>query len=178
MKSWMKSAIDSVAMFGYLGYHNDVNIYPNDANNEIISVACVEASSHSAGCHTPLWRQQHGCHWRGEELGIAVTCEPGPIITQHIASQASHQRQLPRLPSPVSCFRMRRVKAGEWCSCVMLFLSPMNAGEISISVGDDHVATGVMIMRDEGDAAGDPRKWAASVAFQVPHAISCYSELM
>ena len=65
MKSWMKSAIDSVAMFGYLGYHNDVNIYPNDANNEIISVACVEASSHSAGCHTPLWRQQHGCHWRG-----------------------------------------------------------------------------------------------------------------
>ena len=45
-------------------------------------------------------------HWRGEELGIAVTCEPGPIITQHIASpEDSYQ------PSPVSCFRMRRVNA-------------------------------------------------------------------
>ena len=26
-------------IFGYIGYHNDVNIYPNDANNEIISGA-------------------------------------------------------------------------------------------------------------------------------------------
>ena len=88
-----------------MGYHNDVNIYPNDANNEIISGAW-EASSHYAGVTpVPGGNTQHS-HWRGEELGIAVTCEPGPIITQHIASpEDSYQ------PSPVSCFRMRRVNA-------------------------------------------------------------------
>ena len=78
----------------------------------------------------PGGNTQHS-HWRGEELGIAVTCEPGPIITQHIASpEDSYHLQLLLPDAEGQCYHLLVMMLQ--CNAFSESLDPMLEG------GDKH----------------------------------------